>query len=215
MEKKKGFGLFGAAVVVGAAAVVIKYLKDYTDFKAAAEEDFHDLEEGTTEVKEACKRTYYAIKDKEDVKQAAGELCKATGEVAKDAGTLCYKAGVTTVQAVKDMKDRYDEDPVGVKSEVISNLKDMGADVSKKISDVALMAHDKLREDTEECDAECADIEEAVEEDMAEEAAETAEDDAEPEDSVESAEDKAETVDNEAAESECNEEASSEDEKKD
>ncbi len=152
MEKKKRFGLFGAAVVVGAAAVVIKYLKDYTDFKAAAEEDFHDLEEGTTEVKEACKRTYYAIKDKEDVKQAAGDLCKATGEVAKDAGNLAYKAGLTTVQAVKDMKDRFDEDPDGVKSEVISNLKGMGADVSKKISDVALMAHDKLKEDETEAE---------------------------------------------------------------
>lgn len=206
MEKKKGFGLLGAAAVIGAAAVVIKYLKDYTDFKAAAEEDFHDLEEGTIEVKEACKRTYYAIKDKDDVKQAAGELCKATGEVAKDAGNLAYKAGVSTVQAVKDIKDRFDEDPDSVKTEVISNLKDMGADVSKKISDVALMAHDKLKEESE--GDEDIETEEYVEENEKLENSETLED-------TETLETEEDTEDNVETESVAEETVTEEEEIKD
>ena len=147
MGKGKGLGFAAVAAAVGAAAVAVKYLKDYTDFKTAAEHDFHELEGDKEDVKTAAQRTYISIRDKGDVKTAAGDLAKAAGEVAKDAGSIAKKAGKTTVQTVKEMKARYEADPEGTKNELIGNIRDIGADVSRRVSDAASTLSEKLKTD--------------------------------------------------------------------
>lgn len=148
MGRKSGFGgLIGAAVLAAGAAVVIKYLKEYTDFRQAAEEDIHEFEGSKGDVKEAAKRTYTSIstKDKEGFKSAAGDLAKAAGGLAADAGSIAVTAGQSAAQHVKEMKAKYDEDPEAAKSEVLGNLKEMASDVGQKISGVSTKVGEKLR----------------------------------------------------------------------
>lgn len=174
MGKKTGLGLLAAAAAAGAAAVVVKYLKDYTDFKTDAARDFHDLEGTTEEVKDAAKRTYISIKEHADVKSAAGDLAKAAGGVAKDAGSIAKKAGQTTVLAVKEIKVRYQEDPEGTKEGLLDSMRELGADVTQKISDVTAEVSERLKpekgfktvvEDVTETAADAAkDAKEAVQE---------------------------------------------------
>lgn len=151
MGKKTNFGLLAVAAAAGAVAVAAKYLKDYTDFKTDAARDFHDLEDNTEEVKDAAKRTYISIKehsDASDVKAAAGEFARATADAAKDAGILAKKAGHTTVEAVKEIKERYNEDPEGTREGLIDSLRGISADAARKISRVTAAAADKLQPET-------------------------------------------------------------------
>ena len=148
MGKRSGLGgLIGAAALAVGAAAVVKYLKDYTNFKEAAKADIHELEGSADEVKEAARRTYTSISTgkKEDLKAAATDLAKAAGAVTADAGNLAKTAGKTAVQHVKDMKAKYDVDPEAAKSEVIGNLRDMASDVTQKVSDVSSKVSEKLK----------------------------------------------------------------------
>ena len=103
---KHGFfkTLLGIAVTAGAVAAVAKYLKDYTNYKPAGEEDMDDIKSSGEKVKDAAKRTYVAIKENGDVKEAAGDLLNAAREAADDAGRLAETVGANTVEFVKEEK---------------------------------------------------------------------------------------------------------------
>lgn len=170
---KRGFGkYFGLAAFTAAAALLVKYLKDFTDFDEAAEPSISNLKSSSTKTKEAVKRTYISIKDKEGVKEAAGDLAKAAGQMAKDAGSIAVTAGKTTVDTVKDIKSKYDVDPEAAKQEVMGNLKEMKDDLTDTFSEAAEKISGIWKsDDDEECEPEdlfseaCAeDVEEAVEE---------------------------------------------------
>ena len=137
MSKRNGGKYFGLAAAAALAALAVKYLKDYTDFKEAAEPDLSNLKDSSDMTKAAVKRTYISIKDKSGVKEAAGDLAKAAGRMAKDAGSVAVTAGKTTVDTVKDIKALYDEDPEAAKSEVIGNLKDMKDDIADSLAGAA------------------------------------------------------------------------------
>lgn len=137
MSKRNGGKYFGLAAAAALAALAVKYLKDYTDFKEAAEPDLSNLKDSSDMAKAAVKRTYISIKDKSGVKEAAGDLAKAAGRMAKDAGSVAVTAGKTTVDTVKDIKALYDEDPEAAKSEVIGNLKDMKDDIADSLAGAA------------------------------------------------------------------------------
>ena len=165
---KRGVGkYFGLAAAAAAAAVAVKYLKDYTDFREAAEPDLSNLKDSAGMTKEAAKRTYISIRDKGDVKEAAGDLAKAAGRMAKDAGSVAMVAGKTTVDTVKDIKAKYDEDPEAAKEEVLGNFKDMKDDIADSISEAAEKLSgmwksgetEDLFEDEELMEAEAADDE--------------------------------------------------------
>ena len=129
---KRGFGkYFSLAAVAAVAAVAVKYLKDYTDFKEAAQPDLYNLKDSSISAKDAAKRTYVSIKSGSGVKEAAGDLAKAAGRMAKDAGSVAMVAGKTTVDTVKDIKAKYDEDPEAAKEEVLGNFKDMKPEYKK------------------------------------------------------------------------------------
>ena len=135
---KRGFGkYFSLAAVAAVAAVAVKYLKDYTDFKEAAQPDLYNLKDSSMSAKDAAKRTYVSIKSGSGVKEAAGDLAKAAGRMAKDAGSVAMVAGKTTVDTVKDIKAKYDEDPEAAKEEVLGNFKDMKDDIADSISEAA------------------------------------------------------------------------------
>ena len=165
---KRGFGkYFSLAVVAAVAAVAVKYLKDYTDFKEAAQPDLYNLKDSSMSAKDAAKRTYVSIKSGSGVKEAAGDLAKAAGRMAKDAGSVAMVAGKTTVDTVKDIKAKYDEDPEAAKEEVLGNFKDMKDDIADSISEAAeklsgMWKSDEtedLFEDEELMEAEAADDE--------------------------------------------------------
>ena len=135
---KRGFGkYFSLAAAAAVAAVAVKYLKDYTDFKEAAQPDLYNLKDSSMSAKDAAKRTYVSIKSGSGVKEAAGDLAKAAGRMAKDAGSVAMVAGKTTVDTVKDIKAKYDEDPEAAKEEVLGNFKDMKDDIADSISEAA------------------------------------------------------------------------------
>ena len=135
---KRGFGkYFSLAAAAAVAAVAVKYLKDYTDFKEAAQPDLYNLKDSSMSAKDAAKRTYVSIKSGSGVKEAAGDLAKAAGRMAKDAGSVAMVAGKTTVDTVKDIKAKYDEDPEAAKEEVLGNFKDIKDDIADSISEAA------------------------------------------------------------------------------
>ncbi len=165
---KRGFGkYFSLAAVAAVAAVAVKYLKDYTDFKEAAQPDLYNLKDSSISAKDAAKRTYVSIKSGSGVKEAAGDLAKAAGRMAKDAGSVAMVAGKTTVDTVKDIKAKYDEDPEAAKEEVLGNFKDMKDDIADSISEAAEKLSgmwksgetEDLFEDEELMEAEAADDE--------------------------------------------------------
>ena len=137
MSKRGAGKFFGVAAVLAAGAVFVKYLKDYTDFREAAEPDLSNLKDSSSQARDAVKRTYISIKDRSGVKEAAGDLAKAAGRMAKDAGSVAMIAGKTTVDTVKDIKSMYDEDPEAAKQEVLGNFKDMKDDIADTISEAA------------------------------------------------------------------------------
>jgi len=123
----KLFGkIVGIAVVAAGAYAVGKYLNDYTDYKAAGDEDLDQLKNGGEKAKEAAKRTYIAIRSNTDVTEPAGELGRAAAEVAEGAGKLVTAVGTNTMNFVKSEKEKYAADPRAYKEQVGENLKEMG-----------------------------------------------------------------------------------------
>lgn len=150
----KLFGKFvGLAVVAAGVYAVGKYLSDYTDYKAAGEEDLSQLKNGGEKAKEAAKRTYIAIRSNSDVTEPAGELGRAAAEVAEGAGRLVSAVGTNTVNFVKNEKEKYDADPIGYKEQVSENLKDMGQQAAEMFNTVKGEASNIVNEVKESTEA--------------------------------------------------------------
>ena len=145
MSKKTAGGILGTLIATGVALGVVKYLKDYADVKFTDDSQIDKVKSDSGAVKDAAKRTYIAIKEKSDIKEAASELTKATGSVVTDACDIAKTAGTETVNAFKDMKSRYDEDPEGFKSEVSDNLADMTQGIVKATQDKTEEIVDKIK----------------------------------------------------------------------
>ena len=128
--------LIGLAVVAAGAYVIGKYLHDYTDYKAAGKEDLEGIRKGGSDMKDAVKRTYVAIRDKGDVKASAGEIGQALGEVATGTGQLFSAVGSNTKAFVQSEKERYDVDPKAYRQEVSENFKDMGRQAANALNNL-------------------------------------------------------------------------------
>ena len=191
MSKRRAGGFLGTLILAGIAAGVVKYLKDYSDVPLTDEEQIKNVRKNSSEVKEAAKRTYVAIKEKGDFKEAAGDLAKAAGAVVADSADIAKTAGAGAVQAVKEMKAKYDEDPEAAREEMVNNLKDMGAELSQKMTETAENVAERFRAASEEDEFEdaCESAEDFTKR-MANEVGEAAEDIAE--DAAEAAENLAE-----------------------
>ncbi len=135
MGKKSAAGLLGTLITAGVAVGVAKYLKDYAGVKFTDDGQIDKVKSDSSAVREAAKRTYIAIKEKSDFKEAAVELSKAAGSVVTDAADIAKTASNETVQAFKDMKTRYDEDPEGFRTEMTDNLSDMTHNIVKTTQD--------------------------------------------------------------------------------
>lgn len=145
MGKKSAAGLLGTLITAGVAVGVAKYLKDYAGVKFTDDEQIDKVKSDSSAVKAAAKRTYIAIKEKSDFKDAAVELSKAAGSVVTDAADIAKTASNETVQAFKDMKSRYDEDPEGFKSEMTDNLSDMTHNFVKSTQDKTEELVDRIK----------------------------------------------------------------------
>lgn len=145
MGKKSAAGLLGTLITAGVAVGVAKYLKDYAGVKFTDDEQIDKVKSDSSAVREAAKRTYIAIKEKSDFKDAAVELSKAAGSVMTDAAGIARTASNETVQAFKDMKSRYDEDPEGFKSEMTDNLSDMTHNLVKTTQDKTEELVDRIK----------------------------------------------------------------------
>ena len=145
MGKKTAAGLLGTLITAGVAVGVAKYLKDYAGVSFTDDEQIDKVKSDSGAVKEAAKRTYIAIKEKSDFKEAAAELTKAAGTVVTDAADIARTAGNETVQAFKDMKSRYDENPEAFRSEVTDNLNDMTHNLVKTTQDKTEELVDRIK----------------------------------------------------------------------
>ena len=145
MGKKTAAGLLGTLITAGVAVGVAKYLKDYAGVRFTDDDQIDKVKSDSGAVKEAAKRTYIAIKEKSDFKEAAAELTKAAGTVVTDAADIARTAGNETVQAFKDMKNRYDEDPEAFRSEVTDNLNDMTHNLVKTTQDKTEELVDRIK----------------------------------------------------------------------
>ena len=189
MGVKKGIGsLLGFTAVVGAVALAVKYLVDYTDFKEKAKEDFHDIEGDSGEVKEAAKRTYTSLnfKDTAELKNAAKDLAGAAGRVAVDAGSITVAAGKSAAGHVKDTYSKFKEDPDSAKAEVMGNIKfaakDMFSDIKGSVSDkfgalteTVSGLKDEYKKNLEEIEAEAEEKKRAIDEKLTADLSEEAE----------------------------------------
>lgn len=184
MSKKTAGGILGTLIATGVALGVVKYLKDYADVKFTDDSQIDKVKSDSGAVKDAAKRTYIAIKEKTDIKEAASELTKATGSVVTDACDIAKTAGTETVNAFKDMKSRYDEDPEGFKSEVSDNLADMTQGIVKATQDKTEEIVDKIKSAYSD-----------FEEDIADQLDESSDDDTEENDSDEKDNDTASVTD--------------------
>ena len=135
MGKKSAVGLLSTLITAGVAVGVAKYLKDYAGVKFTDDEQIDKVKSDSSAVREAAKRTYIAIKEKSNFKEAATELSKAAGSVMTDAADIAKTAGNETMQAFKDMKTKYDEDPDAFKSEFGDNISDMTQNLVKATQD--------------------------------------------------------------------------------
>ncbi len=144
MGKKSAAGLLGTLIAAGVAVGLAKYLKDYAGVSFTDEDQIKGVKNDSNEVKEAAKRTYIAIKEKGDVKEAAAELSKAAGAVVSDAAEIAKTAGSETATAIRDIKARYDEDPEAVKSEIAENISEMGQDIAKAAQTTAEGLKEKI-----------------------------------------------------------------------
>lgn len=150
MGKKSAGGLLGSLIVAGVALGVAKYLKDYAGVKFTDDEQIDKVKNDSGAVKEAAKRTYIAIKEKTNVMENASELSKAAGAVVTDAADIVKTAGNETVNAFRDIKSRYDEDPDGVKAEITENISDMTAELARSAQDKTGEFIDRIRSAYEE-----------------------------------------------------------------
>ena len=164
MFKKSAAGLLGTLIAAGIAAGIAKYLKDYSNASFTDEEQINKVKKNSGEVKEAAKRTYVAIKEKGNVKEAAEELAKAAGSVVSDSASIAKTAGAGAVQAAKDIKAKFDEDPEAAKEEMINNLKDMGAEISQKVTTTAEDVVERFRGEDEFTDFEDSDFDDVIRE---------------------------------------------------
>ncbi len=188
MSKKTAGGILGTLIATGVALGVVKYLKDYADVKFTDDSQIDKVKSDSGAVKDAAKRTYIAIKEKSDIKEAASELTKATGSVVTDACDIAKTAGTETVNAFKDMKSRYDEDPEGFKSEVSDNLADMTQGIVKATQDKTEEIVDRIKSAYSD-----------FEEDIVDHLDESSDDDTEENDSDEEDNDTASVTDEEPA----------------
>ena len=170
MAKKRAGGLLGTLLIAGVAAGVVKYLKDYSNTSFTDEEQINKVKKNTSEVKDAARRTYVAIKEKRNVKEAAEDLAKAAGAVVSDSANIAKTAGAGAVKAAKDIKAKFDEDPEAAREEVINNLKDMGSGISQKVSETAEEVVERFRGEEEFTDFEDSDFDDVVQEDTPAEA---------------------------------------------
>ncbi|MDD5833565.1 MAG: hypothetical protein PUC98_08835 [Clostridiales bacterium] len=144
MGKKTVFGVLGSLILAGAAVGAVKYLKDYAGVKFTDDDQIDDVKNDSKAVKESAKRTYFAIREKKDVKEAAAELSKAAGAVVSDAAEIAKTAGSETVHAIKDLKEKYNEDPDGARAQLAENLSDMTRGLARRAQDTAANIKDKL-----------------------------------------------------------------------
>lgn len=145
MSKKTAGGLLGTIVIAGVAAGVAKYLKEFAGASYTKEEEIDNVKKDSAKAKEAAKRTFIAIKEKEGVKEAAGELAEAAGSVITDAGSIAKTAGSGALNAAKEVKAKYSEDPDTAKDELIANLKKMGQEMIDLAGELAESAKDKIK----------------------------------------------------------------------
>ena len=164
MSKKSAGGLLGTLIVAGVAAGIVKYLKDYSGASFADEEQIKQVKKNSGEMKDAAKRTYVAIREKGNVKEAAEEFAKAAGSVMSDSADIAKTAGAGAMQAAKDIKAKFDEDPEAAKEEMLSNLKEMGSDISHKVAETAEEVVERFRGEGEFTDFEDSDFDDIVEE---------------------------------------------------
>lgn len=176
MGKKTAAGLLGSLITAGVALGVAKYLKDYAGVKFTDDEQIDRVKSDSTAVREAAKRTYIAIKEQSNIKEAAAELSKAAGSVMTDAADIAKTAGNETVQAFKDMKERYDEDPDAFKSEFADNINDMTHNIAKSAQDKTEEIVDRFKTAYNDFDVYEIDGEESEDESSETEHAESADD---------------------------------------
>ena len=155
MSKKTAGGLLGTMLIAGAAAGIAKYLKDYAGASYTNDEEIKNVKKNSAEVKKAAKRTYIAIKEKQDIKDAAGDLLEAAGNVVSDAGSIAKTAGTGVYHAAKEIKERYDEDPEAAKDEMVNNIKDMGHELMGMAADAADSVVNKFTQHDDEDDINC------------------------------------------------------------
>lgn len=149
MSRRSGIGILGVLLVTGVAAGILKYLKDYGGAQYLNKDKVDSVKADSEKVKAAAKRTYTAIKGKNesgDLKEAVGDLAKAASETAVGAGDVAFAAGSSAVDAAKDIKARFDADPDASRKEMITNLKEMGQDFADKAADYGKTIKDKTIE---------------------------------------------------------------------
>lgn len=113
-----------AAAAAGVYAVS-KYLRNYTDYRFADQDDLDELKNGGEKAKEAAKRTYIAIRSGDDVNEPVSELGSAMAEVAEDAGRVISSVGCNAREFAIKEKEKYSEDPAAYRAQVAENLKDL------------------------------------------------------------------------------------------
>ena len=156
MSRKTAGGLLGTMIAAGVAAGIAKYLKDYAGASYTKADELERVKKNSDEVKNAAKRTYIAIKEKGNVKDAAGELLEAAGNVVTDAGSIAKTAGTGVYHAAKEIKNRYDEDPAAARDEMVNNLKDMGQELMGMAADAADSVVSKFAKNDEADDADAS-----------------------------------------------------------
>ena len=106
MGKKKGLGgLIGLAALAGGVAAVVSYLYKYKKFSEEVDQDFTDVLESASEVKNSAKRSYTTLKNsqgKEEFKAAAKDLGYAAKNLAVDTKNLAIDAGKDAYRTVKE-----------------------------------------------------------------------------------------------------------------
>lgn len=163
MGKKTAGGLLGTIIVTGVAVGIARYLKDYAGVKFADEGQITKVKNDSDAVRKAVKRTYIAIREKTDVKEAATELTKAAGSVMGDAADIAKTAGSETVSAFKDIRDRYEEDPEAVRAEIGENISDMTQSIAKSAQDKTAEFIDKIKSAYAEEDIDTDELEDVPE----------------------------------------------------
>ena len=137
-----------AAAAAGVYAVS-KYLRNYTDYRLADQDDLDELKNGGEKAKEAAKRTYIAIRTGSDVNEPVGELGSAVAGIAENAGRVISSVGSNAREFAIKEKEKYTEDPAAYRAQVAENLKDLRqqtADLISGLKEDAQTAFSEFRE---------------------------------------------------------------------